>query len=152
MKTFSLFFYTGNPQTTPMIPVTRPPHHNTSTTELSTTTLLPTRPTKPSYAKPTTTTTTTTTTSTTTTTTPRPTTTARPPSAEYFKVVCYFTNWAWYRFVMIIETRIHDCPRVRRFISFGFSDTAAENIYPAISTRRFARTSFTGSRYWTTTN
>ncbi|XP_008184295.1 probable chitinase 10 isoform X2 [Acyrthosiphon pisum] len=107
----------GNPQTTPMIPVTSKPttsmtttsspHYNTSTTEVSTTTQLsPTRPTKPTYTKPTTTkpttmtkptTTTTTTTSTTTTAISKPTTTVKPPSAEYFKVVCYFTNWAWYR-------------------------------------------------------
>ncbi|XP_025423968.1 probable chitinase 10 isoform X2 [Sipha flava] len=83
----------GDLNTTPMAPITNKPTTTTkpSTTEISSTTLIPTRPTKPLYTKPTTTTTITTTSTTSTTTTPR------PQNTEYFKVVCYFTNWAWYR-------------------------------------------------------
>lgn len=92
--------FTGDFNTSPMTPVTisnrptTPSHHNVSTTEMTTTSTTvvsspPPRPTKPTYTRPTTVATTTTTTVTTTT--------AATP-AEYFKVVCYFTNWAWYRY------------------------------------------------------
>lgn len=94
--------FTGDFNTSPMTPVTsnRPTsHHNVSTTEMMTTSTTvvsspppPPRPTKPTYTRPTTAATTTTVTTTMVTTT-----TAATP-AEYFKVVCYFTNWAWYRY------------------------------------------------------
>lgn len=34
---------------------------------------------------------------TTTPTTPEPPSEPLPPHSGYFKIVCYFTNWAWYR-------------------------------------------------------
>lgn len=89
---------TTKPTTSPSLPA--------STTEIVTTWIPPTRPTKPTKptttAKPTTPTTMKPTTITTTlrpTSTTTSTTTLKPATSEYFKVVCYFTNWAWYRFV-----------------------------------------------------
>lgn len=73
-----------------------------STTEIVTRPTKPTKPLKPTVPTTATKPTTTTTFRPTITTTLKPTstTTLKPATSEYFKVVCYFTNWAWYRFVL----------------------------------------------------
>lgn len=69
------------------------------------------------------------TTTTTTTTTTMATTTVQPdPLSGYFKIVCYFTNWAWYRRGLGKYTPEHIDANMCTHIVYGFAVLDYENL------------------------